>query len=124
MAVTLEDKLAELSAEGLARVERRAAELYEGEMTLRELRRAHELTQTAIAERLRIKQASVARIEQRSDLLLSTLRSYVQAMGGELDIVVRLPNRRPIRLRELADLGSSRLDSKGRPADAASSATG
>ena len=124
MAVTLEDKLAELSPEGLARVERRAAELYEEEMTLRELRRAHELTQTAIAERLRIKQASVARIEQRSDLLLSTLRSYVQAMGGELDIVVRLPNRRPIRLRELADLGSSRLDSKGRPADAASSATG
>lgn len=120
----MEDKLAELSPEGLARVERRAAELYEEEMTLRELRRAHELTQTAIAERLRIKQASVARIEQRSDLLLSTLRSYVQAMGGELDIVVRLPNRRPIRLRELADLGSSRLDSKGRPADAASSATG
>lgn len=124
MAVTLEDKLAELSPEGLARVERRAAELYEEEMTLRELRRAHELTQTAIAERLRIKQASVARIEQRSDLLLSTLRSYVQAMGGELDIIVRLPNRRPIRLRELADLDSGRLDSKGRPPDAASPATG
>lgn len=123
VAVTLQDKLAKLTPERLAKVERRAAELYE-EMTLRELRRAHELTQTAVAERLRIKQASVARIEQRSDLLLSTLRSYVQAMGGELDIVVRLPNRRPIRLRELADLGSSRLDSKGCPADAASPAIG
>jgi transcriptional regulator with XRE-family HTH domain len=115
MAVTLQDRLAKLTPERLAKVERRAAELYEEEMTLRELRKAHELTQTAIAERLRIKQASVARIEQRSDLLLSTLRSYVQAMGGELDIVVRLPNRRPVRLRELGDLDAKRADGERAP---------
>ena len=110
MAVTLQDKLAKLTPERLAKVERRAAELYEEEMTLRELRKAHELTQTAIAEKLHIKQASVARIEQRSDLLLSTLRSYVQAMGGELDIVARLPNRKPVRLRELGDLDAKQAD--------------
>jgi transcriptional regulator with XRE-family HTH domain len=110
MAVTLQDKLAKLTPERLAKVERRAAELYEEEMTLRELRQAHQLTQAAIAEKLHIKQPSVARIEQQSDLLLSTLRSYVQAMGGELDIVARLPNRQPVRIVKLRDLEAERSD--------------
>lgn len=72
--------------------------------TLTELRRALALTQMAMAAKLAIKQASVARIERRSDLLLSTLRGYVEAMGGELEIVARLPGRRSVRLHALADL--------------------
>jgi DNA-binding XRE family transcriptional regulator len=108
MPVTLRDKLAKLGPERREKVERRVAELHEEEMTLRELRRAHALTQTAVAEKLGVKQASVARIEQRSDLLLSTLRGYVEAMGGELEIVARLPNRRPVRLREIGDLDGTR----------------
>lgn len=104
MTVGLRDKLDGLAPERRARVERRAAELHEEEMSLRELRRALALTQTAMATKLAIKQASVARIERRSDLLLSTLRGYVEAMGGELEIVARLPGRRPVRLRALADL--------------------
>jgi DNA-binding XRE family transcriptional regulator len=112
MTVSLEDKFAQLSPERLARIERRAAELREEEMTLRELRKAHALTQTAIAGKLRIKQASVARMEQRSDLLLSTLRSYIRAMGGELELVARLPNRKPVRLREIGDLEGGRAASE------------
>ena len=108
MAVRLQDKLAKLPPERLAKVERRAAELREEEMTLRELRKALALTQTAMAAKLDIKQASVARIEQRSDLLLSTLRDYVEAMGGELEIVARLPDRRPVRLRAIGDIGAGR----------------
>lgn len=102
MAVGLREKLDGLAPERRARVERRAAELREEEMSLRELRRA--LTQAAMAAKLAIEQASVARIEWCRDLLLSTLRGHVEAMGGGPEIVARLPGRRPVRLRALADL--------------------
>ena len=104
MAVSVEDKLARLPAERRARIEARAAELIAEEMTLRDLRRALERTQVDLARQLGVKQETVSRLEQRSDMLLSTLRAYVAAMGGELDLVARLPDRPPVRLKTLADL--------------------
>lgn len=104
MPVALQDKLDRLPAKRRAKVERRAARLIEEEMTLRELRKAHALTQVDLARRLKIKQASVVKLEQRSDMLLSTLRRYIVAMGGELEIVAHLPNRAPVRISELGDL--------------------
>lgn len=104
MPVTLQDKLDRLPAKRRAKVERRAAQLIEEEMTLRELRKAHALTQVDLARRLKIKQASVVKLERRSDMLLSTLRRYIVAMGGELEIVAHLPNRAPVRISELGDL--------------------
>jgi DNA-binding XRE family transcriptional regulator len=56
--------------------------------TLRELRKARELTQTQLAKSLRVSQAQVSRVESQTDLYLSTLRSYVEAMGGELELRV------------------------------------
>jgi transcriptional regulator with XRE-family HTH domain len=56
--------------------------------TLRELRRARELTQAQLAQGLRVSQAQVSRVESQADLYLSTLRSYVEAMGGELELRV------------------------------------
>ena len=95
MAVSLEDKLARLPGERRAKVDARAAELIAEEMTLRDLRRALDRTQVHLARDLGVKQETVSRLEQRSDMLLSTLRSYVQAMGGELDLVARFPDRPP-----------------------------
>ena len=106
MHTTLADKVATLPAERRAAIDRRAAELHDEELSLRELRKAFALTQTNLAARLNIKQASVARMEQRSDLLLSTLRAYVEAMGGRLDLIASLPGHAPIRLRELGDLAA------------------
>ena len=106
MTTTLADKLAGLPAERRAAIDQRAAELHDEELSLRELRKAFALTQTDLAARLKIKQASVARMEQRSDLLLSTLRSYVEAMGGRLDLIAHLPGHPPIRLREIGDLAT------------------
>jgi hypothetical protein len=60
--------------------------------------------QAEIAAALKIKQPSVSKIERQADMYLSTLRSYVQAIGGELDLVVRLPSRAPVRLHRLGDL--------------------
>jgi len=106
--VTLQDKLDRLPPKRRAKVERRAAELIAEEVTLKELRKALALTQVDLARRLKIKQASVVRIEQRSDLLLSTLRKYIEAMGGDLEVVARLPNRPPVRIGALGDLEHER----------------
>lgn len=59
------------------------------EMTLRELRRARELTQQALAESLGETQPSVSQLERQADMYVSTLRRYIEAMGGALDIVAR-----------------------------------
>jgi transcriptional regulator with XRE-family HTH domain len=77
------------------------------EMSLRELRRAHKLTQERIAETLGIGQDQVSRLlEQRSDLLISTLRSYVEAMGGRVRVVAEFPRHKPVVLSGIAPLDS------------------
>ena len=81
----LTDVMAELPAERRARVESRAEALIAEETTLRDLRRVRELTQERMAELLGVGQDNISRLEGRADMLLSTLRSYVAAMGGSLD---------------------------------------
>jgi transcriptional regulator with XRE-family HTH domain len=73
------------------------------EMTLRELRHARKLTQVRMAKTLGITQDSVSRLEKRSDLLLSTLRKTVQAMGGELSLVAEFPDRAPVILSGIGE---------------------
>jgi transcriptional regulator with XRE-family HTH domain len=115
MAVSLEDKLARLPGERRAKVDARAALLIAEEMTLRDLRRALDRTQVRLARELGVKQETVSRLEKRSDMLLSTLRGYVEAMGGELDLLAKLPDRPPVRLKTLATvLGHDAADA-GKP---------
>src|SRR6478609_6488130 len=98
MAVNVNDKLRKLSPAQRKRVETRAADLIAEEMTLRELRRARKLTQVRIAKALGITQDSVSRLEKRSDLLISTLQKTIQAMGGELSLLAKFPDGKPIVL--------------------------
>jgi transcriptional regulator with XRE-family HTH domain len=81
-----------------AEIDSRYKEMRARYVTLQELRKAQNLTQEALAAKLNIKQENVSRIEKRSDLLLSTLKSYVEAMGGELQLVVQFPDSPPITL--------------------------
>jgi len=106
MSKTLEQKLNELSPARRRMVEARASELIAEEMSLRELRRAYRMTQKKMAEKLGIGQDGISRLEQRSDLLISTLRDYVAAMGGKLSIVAEFPDRRPVALSGLAAMES------------------
>jgi DNA-binding XRE family transcriptional regulator len=103
MAVNVNDKIVKLSPAQRKRVEARAAELIAEEMTLRELRRARKLTQVRMAKALGITQDSVSRLEKRSDLLLSTLRKAVKAMGGNLSLIAEFPDRAPVVLSGIAD---------------------
>lgn len=119
MARTLNEVVAALPAAQQAEIEARATRLIEEELTLRDLRKAHALTQARIAEALHISQDGVSRIEKRSDFLLSTLRSYVEAMGGRLRLVAEFPDREPVSIAGLDSLapcakGTSR---PGKPDD-------
>jgi transcriptional regulator with XRE-family HTH domain len=101
MATTLREKLAQLPPERRGRIEAEADRLHGEYLTLKDIRKARELTQAQLAETLGVRQATVAQLEKRSDLLLSTLRGYVEAMGGRLRLMVEFPGRPPVALEGL-----------------------
>ncbi len=102
MATTLKQKMDALGKRRREKIEARAAALIAEEMSLRDLRHAQRLTQERIGKSLGIGQEGVSRLEQRSDLLLSTLRSYIEAMGGHLQLVAEFPDRPDVILTGLA----------------------
>lgn len=91
-----------LSNERRTRIDARKAEL-RAEMDLADLRRALELTQASLAETLGVGQAEISKLENRSDMLLSTLRKFVQAMGGDLEIRATFPDH-SVNIKGLAGL--------------------
>ena len=99
---TIDQKMKGLSAERRKKIETRAKQLRAEEMTLQELRKARKLTQVHMAKTLGITQDGVSRLEKRTDLLLSTLRKTVEAMGGNLSIVAEFPDREPVILSGIA----------------------
>lgn len=86
------------------KVAARAAQLIAEEMTLQELRRARKLTQARMAKALGISQDGISKLEKRSDLLLSTLRKTVEAMGGSLSLVAEFPDRDPVVLSGISEV--------------------
>jgi len=88
------------------KVEARAAELIAEEMSLRQLRQARKLTQQKMAKSLHIGQEGISKLEKRSDLLISTLRGYVEAMGGHLSLVAEFPDRKPVVLSGIQSMDS------------------
>jgi hypothetical protein len=105
---TLDETIASLLAVQRRAVDKRAAELISEELSLRGLRRTLGFTQIEVAEGLQKGQHEISRIEQRGDMLLSTLSSYVRAMGGELELVCRFKKRAPVRLKPLPENNTSR----------------
>jgi DNA-directed RNA polymerase specialized sigma subunit len=100
----LQRRRSQLTPERRQRIKLLADEMIAEEMSLRELRKAHKLTQVRIAKSLGIGQEQVSRLEQRSDLLLSTLRGYVEALGGRLTLVAEFPKHKPVVLSGIAAL--------------------
>jgi len=112
MAKSLKEKMALLMPERREQIELMTAELIAEEKTLRDLRQALSLTQERMAETLGIGQESISRLEKRSDLLISTLGSYVKAMGGELRLVAEFPNRPPVVLKGLLSMSDEVLSTR------------
>ncbi|MGB7282929.1 MAG: helix-turn-helix domain-containing protein [Candidatus Acidiferrum sp.] len=112
MPVNINEVIRKLSPVERKKVEDRAAEIVAEELSLRDLRKARKLTQARVAKALGITQDSVSRLEKRSDLLLSTLRKTVKAMGGNVRIIAEFPDRAPVTLSELSDDAPPRKPSR------------
>jgi transcriptional regulator with XRE-family HTH domain len=110
MTKNLNEIMQKLPRDRRSKIEARAAKLIAEHMTLRDVRKARELTQERMAELLGIRQDSISKLEKRTDLLLSTLRSYLNAMGGELQLIVEFPDRPPVVIKGLAELDDSKID--------------
>ncbi len=119
MGVSLDDVLARLPRKERDTVTARTAALVAQEMSLRDLRKALGKTQVAMADQLGIRQENVSRIEQRSDMLLSTLNSYLRGMGGRLRLVAEFEGRPPVELAGLADVAAATTPTPARSKRAA-----
>jgi DNA-binding transcriptional regulator YiaG len=102
MARNFKELQAKMPRRARARSERAAKKMI-AEMGLAELRAAMELTQESLAEALHVKQASVSKMERRSDMYISTLSKIIEAMGGELEIVAKMPNGK-VEIRQFAKI--------------------
>jgi DNA-binding XRE family transcriptional regulator len=103
----LNDVIGRLAPARQQKVEVRARELIAEELTLQDLRKAQKLTQEQMAKTLNIGQDSISRLEKRSDMMLSTMRSYVEAMGGSLELVARFPKRAPVIIKSIKDMSAA-----------------
>ena len=109
---TLTEKLNSLPEVRRKKIERRSEVLIAEEMSLRDLRKALRRTQSHVARDLGINQENVSRIERRTDLLISTLSGYVEAMGGKLHLVAEFPDRPPVTLTGIGALDESNTASE------------
>lgn len=98
MAKTIEQVIAMLPKEEQVEIERRSEEMLSEYMALQELRRARGMTQEELANILELPQNNISRFERRSDVKVSSLQKYIQAMGGELGLVAKFPDQAPIEI--------------------------
>ncbi|MFI8480863.1 XRE family transcriptional regulator [Pseudomonas sp. NPDC078700] len=107
MAKKFSDLRAKMSPESQARVEAKAQVLL-AEMPLNELRQARGLSQKVLAEMMHVQQPSIAKMEKRTDMYISTLRSHIEAMGGQLEVVARFPDG-AVKITNFSDIESDSL---------------
>ena len=95
----LRDKM---PADSRARSEKEFTKML-AEMPLHKLREARQLTQATLAKTLDVNQSEVSRIEHRADVYVSTLASYIEAMGGELEIRAIFPDGEAVKITQFAE---------------------
>lgn len=97
--------LAKMPPEARAEIEAHRREML-AQMPLDELRTARNLTQEHLAELLGIKQASISKMERRTDMYIGTLAKFIEAMGGQLEIQAVFPDG-AVRITQFAKTGNS-----------------
>ena len=107
MAKKFAELRAKMAPEAQAMVEAKTQELL-AEMPLHELRQARGLSQKVLAEVLHVQQPSIAKMEKRTYMYISTLRSHIEAMGGQLDVIARFPDG-SVKISNFSDIESDLL---------------
>ena len=110
-----EDFLASLPEDEQEAIRVRSQELIKQELTMLDLRKAMGQTQAAMAAKLGVKQENISRVERRADMMLSTLNSYLSAMGGRLRLVVEFEGRSPLVLSGLGRGMDGESELKAKP---------
>ena len=100
-AKTLAQMKAKLTPARRAAINKRMKILAQEELTLADLRKAQNITQASLAQKLGVNQSTVSQVESSTDLYLSTLRKHVEAMGGELTLTARFPDRAPVVISDI-----------------------
>ncbi len=104
MAINFDDYIKKLPKKERDAIAKRSAQLIAEEATLRETRKAQHRSQAQVAKTLHINQAALSKIESRTDMYVSTLRSYIEAMGGSLEIVAQFPGSPPMHISQFKEL--------------------
>src|SRR5260370_6716563 len=112
MAIKAGDFIAKLHEHEQRGIAAEAERLIFEELTLSAIRDARRHSQIELADKLGIQQPAVSKIERKADLYVSTLRSYIEAIGGELEILVRFPDRDPVRITQFSPLKRRRTKSR------------
>ena len=105
MAKKFSELRAKMSPAAKAESEREFHRLIE-EMPLQRLRRARQLTQQNLAKILQVNQSEISKIESRADVYVSTLASYIEAMGGKLEIRAVFPDDQAVKINQFEELAA------------------
>lgn len=111
--ITHDEYKKRLTPEQRARVDELTRKLLAEEKTLREIRKAREYSQITVAQLLGMNQGDLSKFERRSDAYLSTIRRYIEAMGGTLELIATFPDTGPVKIANLADLGDEDAPAEG-----------
>ena len=103
MGKNFEELRAKMSPKARTLADKKAQDML-AEMPLNELRQARGLSQRKLAEALHIQQPAIAKMEKRTDMYISTLRSHIEAMGGKLEILAKFPDG-SVQINNFSDLG-------------------
>ncbi len=103
MTITLDDYMKKLTPAQRAKVDELARKLIAEEKSLREIRKARQCSQVELAKRLGMNQGDLSKFERRTDVYLSTVRHYVEALGGTLELVATFPETGPVKIANFGD---------------------
>ncbi len=109
MAIDLDDFLSKLSSGGAGGGRDACGRVDRGGGDPSRIAKSCARSQEQIAERLHIKQPAVSKLERRTDMYISTLRDMIRAMGGDLDIIARFPDRPSVRITQFKSLKGKAL---------------
>lgn len=110
-----DDYMKKLSDDDRQLVLAMAKELIAEERTLRQIRRAREYSQATLAEILGMNQGDLSKFERRTDAYLSTIRRYVEAMGGTLELVATFPDTGPVKIVNIGEICDEEADADVTP---------
>jgi transcriptional regulator with XRE-family HTH domain len=109
--ISYSDYKKKLTPEQRAKVDELARKLIAEEKSLREIRKARDYSQATLAELLGMNQGDLSKFERRTDAYLSTIRRYIEAMGGTLELVATFPDTGPVVISNLGELEDGEHDS-------------